>query len=220
MVRSLYVAARGATLREEARVRTRRIAELGGTGLLAGLFVAFAWAHYVAFTATHRPSLVFAVATETLLAGFILVRRPATEVSFSPWAWAAALGGTFAPLLLRPVDGVADQLLGTVVQLVGSVVSIGAIVSLNRCIGLLPAHRGIARGGMYRFVRHPLYTAYALTCAGYLMNHASVRNAALVVACLGFQVARLVNEERLLSSDPEYLAYKAETRWRLLPFVF
>jgi protein-S-isoprenylcysteine O-methyltransferase Ste14 len=201
-------------------MRMRRIAELGGTGLLAGLFVSFAWAHYVAFTATHRPSLVFAVATETLLAGFIVVRRPATEVSFSPSAWAAALGGTFAPLLLRPVDGVADQLLGTVVQLVGTVVAIGGILSLNRSIGLLPAHRGITRGGMYRFVRHPLYSAYAITCVGYLMNHVSLRNAALVVACLGFQVARLFNEERLLSSDPEYLAYKEETRWRLLPFVF
>ncbi len=201
-------------------MRTTRIAELVGTALLASLFISFAWAHYVAFTVTHRPSLIFAVATETLLAGFIVARRPASEVSFSPAAWITALGGTFAPLLLRPVDGTEDQLLGTAVQLVGTIVSAAGIISLNRCIGLLPAHRGIRRGGMYRLVRHPLYSAYAMTGVGYLLNHASMRNAALVVAGLGFQVARLVNEERLLSSDPHYLAYKAETRWRLLPFVF
>ncbi len=197
-----------------------RMRELAGTALLAALFISFAWAHYVAFTVVHRPSLVFAVATETLLAGFIFVRRPANEVSFSPAAWFTSLGGTFAPLLLRPVDGASDQLLGTAVQLAGALVSAAGIVSLNRCIGLLPAHRGIRRGGLYRLVRHPLYSAYTITGVGYLMNHPSVRNAALVVAGVGFQVARLVNEERLLSSDPEYLAYKAETRWRLLPFVF
>jgi protein-S-isoprenylcysteine O-methyltransferase Ste14 len=199
---------------------TTRIVELGGTALLAALFVSFAWTHYTAFTTTHRPSLVFAVATEALLAGFVFVRRPANEVSFSLAAWITSLGGTFAPLLLRPVDGTADEFLGTAVQLLGTILSLAGIMSLNRSIGLLPAHRGIMRKGMYRLVRHPLYSAYTFTGIGYFMNHASVRNAALLVAGVGFQVARLVNEERLLSSDPEYLAYKAETRWRLLPFVF
>jgi protein-S-isoprenylcysteine O-methyltransferase Ste14 len=208
------------SIKREGRIVATRMRELVGTALLAALFISFAWAHYVNFTATHRPSLVFAVATETLLAGFIFVRRPANEVSFSPAAWMTSIGGTFAPLLLRPVDGTGDQLLGTAVQLVGTIASAAGIMSLNRSIGLLPAHRGIRRGGMYRLVRHPLYSAYAVTGIGYLLNHPSARNAALMLVGVGFQVARLTNEERLLSSDPAYLAYKAETRWRLLPFVF
>jgi protein-S-isoprenylcysteine O-methyltransferase Ste14 len=201
-------------------MRTTRLTEIVGTALLAGLFISFAWAHYLAFTVTQRPSLVLAVATETLLAAFIVVRRPANQVSFSAPAWLTSLGGTLAPLLLRPIDGASDQLLGTVVQVAGTLMSAGGILSLNRSIGLLPAHRGIRRGGMYRVVRHPLYSAYAVTGLGYLINHPSARNAALVAAGFGFQLMRLVNEERLLSGDPEYLAYKAETRWRLLPFVF
>jgi protein-S-isoprenylcysteine O-methyltransferase Ste14 len=201
-------------------VRTRPVLELVGTSVLAGLFLSFAWAHGAAFAATHRPSLALAVATEALLAGFIVARRPATEVSFSPAAWLSSVGGTFAPLLLRPAGGARDQLLGTAIQLVGTACTLAGMVSLNRSIGLLPAHRGIRRRGLYRLVRHPLYSAYGITGLGYLVNHPSARNAAVVAAGCALQVARLVNEERLLSSDPEYVAYKRDTPWRLLPFVF
>lgn len=201
-------------------MRTNRIAELVGTALLVAMYIVFAWVHYLAFKTTHRPSLVFVVVTETLFAGVIFVRRSATSVSFAAMAWVTALGGTLAPLLLRPVAGVEDQLLGTAIQVVGTVLAAAGILSLNRSIGLLPAHRGIRRSGMYRVVRHPLYSAYTIAGLGYLLNHPSARNVAVVVIGFGCQLARLVNEERLLSRDPEYLAYKAETRWRLLPFVF
>ena len=201
-------------------MRKSGIVELSGTALLAGLFVSFAWAHYQAFTFTQRPSLVLAVATEALLAGFVIFRRPANDVSFSPAAWTTSLGGTLAPLLLRPVASGGDQAFAVAVQIVGTVASAAAILSLNRSIGLLPAHRGIQRGGMYRLVRHPLYSAYGITGIGYFLNHPSARNIALLLVGIGCQVGRLVNEERLLSRDPEYRAYKIETRWRLVPFVF
>src|SRR5512144_1333997 len=105
-------------------MRTNRIAELVGTALLAAMYIVFAWVHYLAFKATHRPSLVFVVVTETLFAGAIFVRRSANSVSFAPTAWMTALGGTLAPLLLRPVAGVDDQLLGTAIQVMGTVMAV------------------------------------------------------------------------------------------------
>ena len=84
----------------------------------------------------------------------------------------------------------------------------------------MPAHRGVRSGGAYRWVRHPLYAAYAVMAAGYLASNPTPRNWVIVLVAYACQVARIFNEEQLLSGYPEYVAYKARTRWRLLPYVF
>jgi protein-S-isoprenylcysteine O-methyltransferase Ste14 len=97
---------------------------------------------------------------------------------------------------------------------------VASLASLNRSFGLLPAVRPLRFGGSYRWVRHPIYAAYTIQNVGYLASNASARNLALVALALGFQVLRVYNEERVLSSVPEYGRYMERTRWRLLPLVF
>jgi protein-S-isoprenylcysteine O-methyltransferase Ste14 len=87
-------------------------------------------------------------------------------------------------------------------------------------MGLLPAYRGVKTGGAYRLVRHPLYAAYAIGLAGYLINNFNIYNAAVVSIGMCFQVLRIRYEEGLLVEYPAYTAFAEKTRWRLIPFLW
>jgi protein-S-isoprenylcysteine O-methyltransferase Ste14 len=187
---------------------------------LAALYVLFAWAHLVAFRQHPRPSLVLMVLMETIFAFFILVRRPTDAASRSAWDWATTVGGTLAPLLLRPLQSTSDLVAGELIQSAGALLTVMGALSLNRSFGLVPAHRGVKTGGLYRWVRHPLYLSYTLSHVGYLVSNFTVPNSLAVVVAFALQLARIANEERFLSRYPEYRSYQARTRWRILPYLY
>jgi protein-S-isoprenylcysteine O-methyltransferase Ste14 len=187
---------------------------------LAVVFAFFAYAHVHQFLDQPRASLVLIVLMESLLVFFILVRREPDKTWHSPNTWLTTVCGTAFPLLLRPADVPADLLLGQTLQLAGAALQVAALVSLNRSMGLLPAHRGVQTSGLYRFVRHPLYAAYFVSLAGYLISNVSLYNLVIIVGGSAMQVMRLLNEERLLSAYPDYVAFAGKTRWRLVPFVW
>ena len=187
---------------------------------LAVIFAFFAYAHVHQFIDQPRVSLVLIVLMESLLVFFLLVRREPDKTWHSPNTWLTTLCGTAFPLLLRPADVPADVLFGQALQVAGAALQVAALVSLNRSMGLLPAHRGVQTAGLYRFVRHPLYAAYFVSLAGYLISNASAYNVAIIIAGSAMQIMRILNEERLLSAYPDYIAFTGKTRWRLVPFVW
>ncbi|HEX9243695.1 MAG TPA: isoprenylcysteine carboxylmethyltransferase family protein [Anaeromyxobacter sp.] len=204
-----------------ARPITRAgLASAAVSAALAAAFLLFAWAHACSFARHPRPSAILLVGLEALFAVFFLVRAPADRAALGPGSWASTAGGTFLPLLLRPADAAMDLLAGQVLQVAGVAFGIYALLSLNRSFGLVPAHRGVRSTGAYRWVRHPLYAAYAVITAGYLASNVGARNVAILLLAYSCQVWRIFNEERLLARYPEYVAYRTRTRWRLVPFVF
>jgi protein-S-isoprenylcysteine O-methyltransferase Ste14 len=192
----------------------------GGNVALALLSGAFAYAHVLSFVARPRLSVALAVGFELVIAVLAVVRDDAGATSTTPWAWATTLAGTYGVLLMRPMEGATDAAIGTALQVCGTAGAVLGALALNRSFGLLPAYRGIKTAGAYRIVRHPLYAAYLLGNVGYVINHPTGRNAAVVALGTAAQVARILNEERLLSQHAEYAAYRRKTRWRLVPFVF
>lgn len=188
--------------------------------LLGGLFLAFAYTHLQQFMAAPRLSLLLIVAVETIVAVLLVIRRDSDRTHHSWKTWLATFGGTAAQLLLRPTDASADVVFGQALQLAGFVLQIAAVLSLNRSFGLLPAHRGVKSDGLYRWVRHPLYSAYLFVHAGYLLNNFSAYNVAVITLATGFQVLRILQEERLLSEYEAYMQYAERTRWRLIPAVW
>ena len=202
------------------RPTLRGIASAAGNLLLAALWTLFAATHLRSFAALGRPSALLMVGKETLDVFFYLTRPAARTFSRSPYAWLAGMGGTFLPLLLRPTDAAQDSALGQAVLCAGLLLQFLGMLSLNRSIGIVPAHRGIKTGGLYRFVRHPLYLSYTITHVGYLLNNPSAHNAGIVAAAFGFQLLRIFNEERFLRQDPEYASFMQRTRWALVPGVF
>jgi protein-S-isoprenylcysteine O-methyltransferase Ste14 len=208
------------TLERRRWISASGLAAAFGNLCVALLYLLFAYAHLVEFHRHRRASLVLVVVLEALFALFFVLRRPADRTSTSPWDVLTTLGGTFVPLLLRPTAVGNDVVLGQIVQSLGAALAVGGILSLNRSLGLLPAHRAIKSSGLYRWVRHPLYSAYTIAHVGYLVSNASWRNAVVALAALGFQLLRIRNEERLLSRYAAYAEYQARTRWRLLPFIY
>ncbi|HET9553268.1 MAG TPA: methyltransferase [Anaeromyxobacteraceae bacterium] len=207
---------------------TARALRLTGAGLreagtnlsLAALYLLFAWAHGHRFVQHPRPSLALVVVMEGVVAVLLLVRSRAAQASFSPWSWLTTVVGSFAPLLLRPGAEAQDSPAGQAIQVLGALLAIASILSLQRSFGLLPAVRTLRMGGAYRWVRHPIYAAYTVQNLGYLLSNRTLANLAVVAVALLFQVLRVYNEERLLRTLPAYEEYARRTRWRLLPLVF
>jgi protein-S-isoprenylcysteine O-methyltransferase Ste14 len=188
--------------------------------LLATLFFVFAYVHLQRFLVQPRLSVLLIIAVEGLVAVMLIIRRDPENTQHGWKTWLATSVGTFAPLLLRPIDASTDLLVGQVLQVVALGLQIGGVLSLNRSFGLLPAHRGVKSDGLYRWVRHPLYSAYLMAHVGYLASNLSWANVLVVVIGTAFQVVRILQEEQLLLQYPDYARYSGTTRWRLVPAVW
>ncbi|NIO43304.1 MAG: isoprenylcysteine carboxyl methyltransferase, partial [Burkholderiales bacterium] len=159
---------------EKALIRATGVACTNS--VLAVWFGLFAYAHAVSFIERPRLSIFLMVVMETTAAFFLLIRRAPDETWHSWRTWITTSGGTLAPLLLRPTAAVDDLLVGQFLQTSACALQIAAVLSLNRSFGLLPAYRGVRSNGLYRWVRHPLYSAYTMAIAGYLINNFTAYN--------------------------------------------
>jgi protein-S-isoprenylcysteine O-methyltransferase Ste14 len=151
-----------------------------------------------------------------------VVRRPPREVSRNAAVWVVAFLGTFGASLLRPGGADVGWLDAAGLGLQGIAVALGAVSmkALGRSLGLVPANRGLVTSGAYRVVRHPLYASYVFAEVGYLLQSPRWWNFGVIALVWACQTLRIVSEERLLSHDPEYRAYRAQTPWRVIPGVW
>ena len=159
---------------------------------------------------------------ETSIALFVLLRRPAEQISLRLGDWLLAATATFAPLLIVPCDEMWPALEPVAIALVllGNVIQVTGKLFLRRSFGIAPANRGIKRDGMYRFVRHPIYAGYLFTHIGILIVMPSLLNLAVYVIGWWAQILRIDAEEALLGQDPDYRDYLQQTRWRLIPGLY
>ena len=148
-----------------------------------------------------------------------IARRDASSISQSPLLWLLAFAGTCVTLLLRPTAPSIPFSVGDIVQLVGIVAIVASLLSLRRSYGIVPAHRGIRTGGLYNFVRHPLYASELIWMLGFVIANPSGWNIGLWLCDCVFQFSRACAEERFLSVDPIYSRYRARVKYRLIPFV-
>jgi len=198
----------------------RLLLELTCNVLLSLLFLQFLIVHGKQFLVDHRLStllLVLKVATDVV---FYLIRRVPKEITLSPYDWTVGVMGTFMIAFFRPEANGNDHLLAQVLQMTGLALQVAAMLSLNTSIGIAAANRGVKTGGMYRFIRHPLYFSYIVAYGGYLMSHATALNALVYSSAVLLWVLRIMAEERLLTKDPRYATYAEKVRWRLIPCVF
>lgn len=81
-------------------------------------------------------------------------------------------------------------------------------------------NRGIVSRGPYRFVRHP---AYLCKCSAWWLEHIptlTLTKAFFLSLLCGVYALRAWTEERHLSADPDYVAYKKKTPWVLFPGIY
>lgn len=178
----------------------------------------FAWMVYRVLGSAniYAPLLLISEAAVVI---FTLIRRPTSEISLRLGDWLLALTATAAPLLIHPGPDSFHAIapLGVGLILFGNACQGLAKLSLRRSFGIAPANRGIEAGGLYRYVRHPMYAGYLAVHIGVLILMPSVFNFAIYAIGWCAQILRLQAEEALLTRDPAYVAFKERVRYRLIP---
>lgn len=187
--------------------------------ILVIAFGTFAYANLLGFQRSHEGMLLLFCFSEALTAVFILFRSDPETVSGNTFDWVVAIGGTFAPLLLRPAPwGIAPFARYAIIA--GVMIQIAGLISLNRSFALVAAKRQIKTEGLYRFVRHPLYASYFLTFSGYVLMNTSHQNMIVYGLTISLLIIRLVKEEKHLALDTSYCDYMKKVNYRVIPFVY
>jgi protein-S-isoprenylcysteine O-methyltransferase Ste14 len=187
--------------------------------LLSFVWVVFAYRHVGAFIITKKIAFLVFCFSESLQAIFFLFRSIPKSVSLDPFDWLVAFGGTFTVLFLRPGGAVLWQG-GEVMVLIGIVLQIIALASLNRSFAIVPALRNVKRSGLYGIIRHPMYASYLILFTGYFLFNATPMNFFYYTFALIFLFLRIEREEKHLSQDAGYRSYKEQVRFRLIPFLY
>ena len=158
--------------------------------------------------------------SEGIVLFFLLIRNRTAQISTNLWDWAIAAVGTVAVLLIDKGGVTVFGALGPYLMALGLVIQVGAKLSLSTSFGLIAANRGLKSGGLYKFVRHPMYAGYIVSHIGFLLVAPNWWNAIVYALAWSVMIARIYAEERVLSEDPNYNIYKASVRYRLMPRVF
>lgn len=169
---------------------------------------------------SNAPYNVLLAVSESVTVILVLIRKQGT-IATSSYAWAVAVVGTCAPLLVTPEGAVLIPIwLGATLMSVGLFLSFSAKLFLNRSFGIVAANRGVKRSGPYRLVRHPMYLGYLITQLAFLLVSMSVWNVvAYAIGWIGL-VLRIRIEEAFLSKDAQYRDYAAAVPFRLVPGLY
>ena len=186
----------------------------------AAIYVFFALAAILDFIARQRVSSLLALVLALVVGVIFLVRETPKQINLRWRDWIAGLCGGYMALFLRPAPEVNDMLVLQILQGVGIGIAIIGVLALNTSFGMVAANRGVKTSGIYRYIRHPIYTGYIIQFSAYWAQNITTRNTIILFLWIMFEIARIFIEEQHLSRDPAYANYMQKTRWRLLPYVF
>jgi len=154
-----------------------------------------------------------------------LTRRPPASQDLSPLTSLAVAISCIYPyaqvIYLHLETGyIAWPAGGLVLVTLSAFLSLASLLSIGRLFGLRPALRGLATRGPYGFVRHPLYLAYILSDIGYYLDEWNVGIALIGIVGWASLFYRVHAEERVLSEDGRWQAYRGAVPHRLFPGVW
>ena len=144
---------------------------------------------------------------------------PTARQRLQAWAFVAPQAVLIAALVFLPGDewNLPAWLttLGRVLSLAGIVVMIIGALGLGRALTPLPLPNGagdLRTGGLYRLVRHPIYTGLLTFAVGQVLSDPSVLRIASAVSLIALITVKARWEERrLVEKFPEYPDYAAVT---------
>lgn len=188
--------------------------------ILALFYFYFAYRNFNSISAEFKLSVLLLLLFNTSIIILAFVRRNPQAVTQSAFDYIIAFCGTLSPLLFIGLPQANDHVLFLTLQVAGIGFAFAGLLSLNRSFGLVPADRGIVTTGMYKFVRHPLYTGYVMLCFGFLLQNLSLRNLAAFTVFVIFESLRLLIEENFLAQNNDYKIYMKKVRWRVIPYIW
>ncbi|MDP2307486.1 MAG: isoprenylcysteine carboxylmethyltransferase family protein [Pseudomonadota bacterium] len=165
---------------------------------------------------TGGPLATIAGGLQVVVACALLLRAPERRAARTRDLAAALPSLLVAGVVMAAAAQHPWSTLGLGVAMVGVCVAVAGIVSLGPSFAVLPGVRALRTGGLYRWVRHPVYLGEGIV---FLAAAAQLgwSGAAAVVTLVPLLVWRIQVEERLLSREPSWAEWAARVRWRLLP---
>ncbi|MGO9119255.1 MAG: methyltransferase [Desulfomonilaceae bacterium] len=134
-------------------------------------------------------------------------------------------------LIVAPIEAaywpsdvsIPQQIIGAVLGLGGLALGLLSFKALGRNFRVFGAPRRsgtLITGGIYRYIRHPMYIGVILAVGGYVLAFGSLFAIPLWLGVTVFYVVKSVKEERLLMDKfPEYEEYRKKT-WKLIPYIY
>lgn len=106
---------------------------------------------------------------------------------------------------------------GLIVMAIGEVITIGGMLTLKGSFSIFSEARERVSSGLYRWIRHPLYSGEILSLIGFAIFWPSYWSLCLTLLFIITQSIRAkVEEAKLISSFPDYAIYREEVGF-LLP---
>lgn len=183
------------------------------------LFTAFAL-HHSLFARTRlkhavrrvvAPALERSMYTAIASALFVLVCWQWQPVAWDMWR----LSGAWRWL------GFTVQAAGVVLTIIGArALDALDLAGVRQATRVSIRHLPLETGGLYGFVRHPLYFAWVLLVFG-APDMTGTRFTFAVVSTLYLALAIPFEERSLIETfGPEYASYRQRVRWRMVPWVY
>jgi len=169
----------------------------------------------------YKSSVIFFLGLVVLL--FVIRFRPVRKAQGVKPKVVALLGAFQLSLIafLPEVNpSIPQTTAATLLLLLGSWITIAALVVLGRSFSIMPEARKLVTNGPYSLVRHPMYLGEVLAGAGMVLQSVSALSLLTFVVFIYVQIARMKYEERVLQQEfPDYEGYKRRTA-RLIPKVY
>jgi protein-S-isoprenylcysteine O-methyltransferase Ste14 len=168
---------------------------------------------------------VIYVLQHLLVLGIALTRRPPRALDRSAGislAIAVAFAYPYAQVIwLHGTTGwEAWPAGGPALVTLSACLSLASLLALGTGFGYRPALRELTTGGPYAVVRHPMYLAYLIGDLGYNLEEWNAGTLVLVAAGWTALLCRIHAEERIVAHHPDWHAYAAAVRYRLIPGVW
>ena len=185
--------------------------------------IAWGIAGFYSFYLSGQPSMVRLMITVLNIAiGMLIIfRKPISKAASLPSLLASLpsllLGGVLfrfaTPLHLWPVY---TQVIFTA----GTFFTLLSFMFLGKNFSVLPGLRSVVSGGTYSIIRHPGYFGELLMVLACVLSGITLTSLLLFVAFIVSLLFRINEEEKLLSQNPDYAAYRQQVKWKLLPYVW
>lgn len=110
-----------------------------------------------------------------------------------------------------------------IITVLGALIIVLAILQLNRNLSPFPTPKldsQLVKNGLYKFIRHPIYTGILLSFLGYAVYSESLYRILITLALfILFQIKSRYEENLLIRRYKDYRTYKKKTG-RFFPALF
>jgi protein-S-isoprenylcysteine O-methyltransferase Ste14 len=201
--------------------------------LLAGTFNYWqAWVFIAVLAVSHTVVITFWALTNPVAAKRRISSGPTAETRTTQKIIITGIWlSVFALIVFSAIDHrfgwsrvpPAVSVIGDALVAIGIGVTMLVVVQNNYAAATVRVEAGqkVVSGGVYKFVRHPMYVGNVIMMVGIPLALGSYWGLLFILPGLAVLVFRIVDEEKMLTQElAGYSEYAQRVRYRLMPYVW